>query len=397
VSSRASRDVALFVAYRGLSRSFLFAPYMLHFATGVRGLSLAEFGALKGAYYFAVTLLEVPTGVFADRIGRRAALVLGALLSAAGCVAAALAHSLAGFALSDLCFGLGTALMGGADSALVYDALAAERRESEYPRAEAWALASWMGITAIGMPLSDLFLVHDGDPVGAYWAAAALMTLAVPCALAMREAPRAVHTVPATAREITRDALRDVFRVPGLLRLIAYSMGVFVLLRAASQTIFNPTLAALGVPVNRYGLVLALANVAGGIAALGSARALRGFGERACLVAMPLVLVSMYVGLALATGPWGAAFFVVQGAVFGAYPVVVRTLMNRLAPSAERRATVLSAESTAARLYSGVVLTGTGFALASLPLAVTLLGTAAAGCLPFLAMPWLRRSSRASA
>jgi len=391
VSSRASRDVALFVAYRGLSRSYLFAPYMLHFATDVRGLSLVEFGALKGAYYFAVTLLELPTGVFADRIGRRAALVLGTLLSAAGCIAAALAHSLAAFALSDLCFGLGAALMGGADSALVYDALAAEQRESEYPRVEAWALAAWMGITAIGMPLADLFLVRDGDPVAAYWAAAALMALAAPCALAMREAPRAVRALPASAREITRGALRDVAQVPGLLRLIAYSMGVFVLLRAASQTLFNPTLAALGIPVDRYGLVLALANVAGGIAALGSARALRGLGERACLLAMPLVLVAMYLGLALATGPWGAAFFVVQGAVFGSYPVVVRTLLNQLVPRAERRATVLSLESTAARLYSGVVLTGTGFALASLPLAATLLGTAAAGCLPFLAMPWLRR------
>lgn len=394
MSSRASRAVALFVVYRGLSRSFLFAPYMLHFATAVRGLSLAEYGALKGAYYFAVTLLEIPTGVFADRIGRRAALLLGALASAAGCVAAARARSLAGFALSDLCFGLGTALMGGADSALVYDALAAEKRENEYPRAEAWALASWMGITAIGMPLADLFLVRDDDPVGAYWASAMAMALAAPCALAMREAPRSVHALPATAREITRDALRDIVGVPGLSRLIAYSMGVFVLLRAASQTLFNPTLAALSVPVNRWGFVLALANVAGGLAALGSARALRGLGERTCLIAMPAVMVAMYGGLALAASPWAAGFFVVQGGVFGAYPVVVRTLLNHLVPRPERRATVLSVESTAARLYAGIVLAGTGFALGALPLPVTLLGTAAAGCLPFVAMPWMRQRLR---
>ncbi|HVP28982.1 MAG TPA: hypothetical protein VMW35_07450 [Myxococcota bacterium] len=99
------------------------------------------------------------------------------------------------------------------------------------------------------------------------------------------------------------------------------------------------------------------------------------------------------LGLALATGPLGAGFFVVQGAVFGAYLVVLRTLLNRLVPSAERRATVLSVESTAARLYSGSVIAGTGFALASLRLPVTLLGTAAAGCLPFLAMGWLARAA----
>ncbi|HVP28983.1 MAG TPA: hypothetical protein VMW35_07455 [Myxococcota bacterium] len=119
----------------------------------------------------------------------------------------------------------------------MYDALAGEGRAAEYPRAEAWALASWMGVTALGMPLADLLLVRDGDPVGAHWTSAVLMALGAPCALAMRETPRSARAAPASAREITRGALRDVVRVPELARLIAYGMGVFVLLRAASQTL----------------------------------------------------------------------------------------------------------------------------------------------------------------
>ena len=60
---------------------------------------------------------------------------------------------------------------------------------------------------------------------------------------------------------------------------------------------------------------------------------------------MPVALVMMYAP-ALASQP-AAALFQVQGAVFGAYPVAMRSLLNRLVPTPERRATVLSVESMA--------------------------------------------------
>ena len=69
-------------------------------------------------------------------------------------------------------------------------------------------------------------------------------------------------------REITVGAWRDVIKIPGIARLIVYSIGVFALLRATIVNFFHPALAGAGVPVHFYGTVLAVVNVVGALAAV---------------------------------------------------------------------------------------------------------------------------------
>lgn len=363
---------------------------MLHFAQ-TRGLDATQYGLLKALYYGSATFFELPTGVLADRLGRRGVLVLAALVLSAGCFVTAHAFSFAAFAAAELLFGIGMSLSNGADSALLHDALAAEGRSAEYARAEGVASAVWLGVSALGLPLADRFLVREGDPVLTYLVSGATLACGALCALAMSEPPRVASR---SAREITRSALRDVREVPGILRLVVYSVGVFVLVRAATVSFFNPALAAVGVPVNRWGTVLAVTNVFAALAAWYAHRGMHRFGERAVLVAMPLALVAMYVGLAVLRTPWAALLFAVQGAAFGAYPVVLRSLLNRLVPSEERRATVLSFESMAIRVAGGLSVVFAGWAIDVLPLSAALLITAAAGCAPFLCVPLLARARR---
>ncbi len=390
--SAGRRNVVLFVAYRTTTRAILFAPWMFHFVTEVRGLTASQYGLLKSFYYFSAMIAELPTGVIADRIGRRPALVCGALVQAIACLIAVHAHAFGSFACSEILFGLGMALCNGADSALLHDALVAEGRAHEYARAEGAAHASWLMASAIALPLSDRFLVRDGDPVLTYWITGAALLIGVGCALAMHESSRRIR--PST-REITSGALRDVVHAPGLLRLIVYSVGVFVLVRCATMSFFNPALAALGVPVDRYGSVLAATNVFAALAAWQTHRGLARSGERALLIGMPVALVVMYGGLAMFDRPAAALLFCLQGAVFGAYPVAVRSLLNRLVSSPERRATVLSVESMAVRTAGGLAVIGCGRAIDALPLDRALLITAAVGCIPFLCVPFLRRAVRA--
>lgn len=363
---------------------------MLHFAQ-TRGLDATDYGLLKALYYGSATFFELPTGVLADRLGRRGVLVLAALVLSAGCVVTAQAWSFTAFAVAELLFGVGMSLSNAADSALLHDALAAEGRTGEYARAEGIASAVWLVVSALGLPLSDAFLVRDGDAMLAYAVSAGTLALGALCALAMREAPR---SAPRSAGEITRGALRDVREVPGILRLVVYSIGVFVLVRAATISFYNPALAALGVPVNRWGSVLAVTNVLAALAAWSVHRAMPRFGERTVLLAMPLALVGMYVGLAVLRTPWAALLFGVQGAAFGAYPIVLRSLLNRLVPSPERRATVLSFESMAIRIAGGLAVVLAGWSIDAMPLSSALLLTAAAGCIPFACVPFLARAAR---
>ncbi len=358
--------------------------------TDVRGLSPTEYGLFQLIYYWVVMVTEVPSGVIADRLGRKFSLVLGALVNGIGCWVFAVAHDFQTFFIGEIFFALGTALISGADSAMLYDSLAAEKRETEYARAEGAGQMIWLGFTAIGMPLTDYFIVADHGPAPAYWITGALSFVGVIAALFMVEPPRARS---ASAREITRAALSDVARVPGILRLIVYSVGVFLLLRIAIVSFYNPLLSWQGVSPDRYGTVLALVNVVGAITAWKADAFMRRYGERAALLAMPIAVLVMF-GLLLAFRmPAASLLFCIQGAVFGAYPLVTRTILNRLVRSADRRATVLSIESMACRVGMGLIALLAGWAIDAVSLRAAILLALAGGCLPFLALPFLKREA----
>jgi predicted MFS family arabinose efflux permease len=256
------------------------------------------------------------------------------------------------------------------------------------------AQAIWLFVTALGLPFADRFLVRDSDPVLAYWVTGFLMLVGAFCALAMREPPAAGR---ASTREITVGAARDVVRIPGIARVIIYSVGVFILLRAAVVLFYNPSMEASGVPVHFYGTILAVVNVTGAIAAFWAHRLLARLGEGPLLWAMPVSMVIMFALLAMVRIPLAAALFCIQGAVFGAYPLVVRSILNRHVPSASRRATILSIESMACRIAFGLVVAFGAQALGGLGLAGAIAVTTAAGCLPFALLPLLRKADRSAA
>ena len=196
-----------------------------------------------------------------------------------------------------------------------------------------------------------------------------------------------------STREITVGAMRDVARIPGIARMIVYSVGVFALLRAAIVLFFNPALDAAGLPVNRFGTVLAVVNVAGALAAWRGHALLHRFGVRAVLVAMPVALAVMYAALIPLKIPPAAALFCIQGAAFGLYPIVTRTVLNRLVPAPEKRATTLSIESLACRLSFGPLAILGGWALEHAGLDVAMALVAGLACLPFLLVPALRKAN----
>lgn len=88
-----------------------------------RGFSAEQVALLQTLLYLVSGLAELPTGVIADRIGRRASIVIGQLLIA-GCLLGQVAFSnywvfLALF----IGQGVGMACVSGSDTALLYDLL----------------------------------------------------------------------------------------------------------------------------------------------------------------------------------------------------------------------------------------------------------------------------------
>jgi MFS family permease len=90
-----------------------------------RGLSLAQVGAAFAVHGAVALLLEVPSGVLADTLGRKRVLLAGAALTAVSLAVFAFADALAAFMASLAALAAGRALISGALEAWYVDSLRA--------------------------------------------------------------------------------------------------------------------------------------------------------------------------------------------------------------------------------------------------------------------------------
>ena len=127
LTRRGWRHLARFYAYHLTAQAgFTGAIWMLFLQH--RGYSLAEIGLAEAVFHAAPILLEVPSGSFADLIGRRWSLVVSSTLVFLSAVVMFGAPSLPVVMLAMFLNGASYSFRSGADQAFLFDALTAEQR-----------------------------------------------------------------------------------------------------------------------------------------------------------------------------------------------------------------------------------------------------------------------------
>lgn len=358
---RIQRSLRLFYAFRLLATSYLYVPIFLLFQAS-RGLTFFEQLALGGIFSAVIILVEIPTGVFADRIGRRRSMLIGALTMVASCLIATRAHSFGTFAIAESLGAMSIALCSGADSAYLYDFLREHDRGHEYARREstasAWHLMGSAVAFAGGGALAQIDLALPYLVTAGVAAVAAVIACMMhderPLAderVATRRGPAAM--VRSWGSQM-RDALAEVGRNPRLGWMVGYSAVVFVLLRTTIY-IYQPYLEERGLgPIASGGLYAAIYVVAS-LVAYRTYRLRRRLGDELLLWGLLAVLAISFLGLAGASnGPWMIALLVVQAVANGLYSPLTKPLLNAEITDSRRRASILSVESMARRAAMGI-------------------------------------------
>ncbi len=132
----ASRNIWLLQIFRGLSAALIVMPVIVPFFQS-NGLSQTEIFLLQSAFAAVVLLLEVPSGYFADRFGRKRSLLMGAILTTIGFGVYGLAFGFWPMLVAEVILGIGLSFVSGADAALAYDSLLSVKQEEQYRRFEA--------------------------------------------------------------------------------------------------------------------------------------------------------------------------------------------------------------------------------------------------------------------
>ncbi|MGZ8750595.1 MAG: MFS transporter, partial [Pseudonocardia sp.] len=138
----------------------IYPLYALLFAD--TGLSDAQISVLFALWSAVGIVAEVPSGALADRVGRRTALVTGALVQAVGYACWVVFPGFPGFAAGFVLWGLGSAFASGAQEALLHDGLAAVGAEAHYARVQGWVGAAGLAVQVPTAGIATALFVAGG-------------------------------------------------------------------------------------------------------------------------------------------------------------------------------------------------------------------------------------------
>lgn len=133
-----------------------YVPYLLE-----SGLDLEWASYLNMCFMLVAAFLQVPTGMFADRYGRKLAFVLGEIFWALGKIVYGTSHGIAGFFLAEMTAALGLSLQAGAFESWMVDSIIENSDNEEnghkevtrlniYARAECVSLGAYMAGSIAG-------------------------------------------------------------------------------------------------------------------------------------------------------------------------------------------------------------------------------------------------------
>jgi MFS family permease len=173
--------------YYLVSASYMFGPLFIMAVYPLflrsRGLSQFQINVVPALYVLMTFLTDIPTGAFADAVGRRAAVVVGCALHAAAFLVYFLSHNYWYFAVAAMADGLGTTFGNGPIDAWAIDALDAAGFEGPKDamfsrRFQVGQVAGICG-TLAGAYIAQVNIAAPFAVVAVVWTAAGLTALAM--------------------------------------------------------------------------------------------------------------------------------------------------------------------------------------------------------------------------
>jgi len=359
------------------------------------GLSDQQIFAIQSIFYLAFCLLDIPTGMIADRFDYRRCLQGGAIILVVANLIPVWQPTFAGFLAQFLLIALAHSLFSGAGSAYLYEYLQRTGNSAAYQGAEGSARA-WTLIGRIACLPAAGFLTAWWGP-SAYVLSAATCGIAAVIALGFPRLPGTEsHTVEPVLPALA-GALRSLASSKRLMLLMAQGIAIFTLVRIGQANLFQPILESKHLPLHWFGVLMAATTV---FEVAGAARSavLARFGQVRVVLALTVLMA-----IALASViPLGLAGTMVCLAVFSlasglAFPVQ-RKLVNSAITEPARRATLLSVESLADRAVCALVVFVLGAFLARGAMAgfLVLLAATVTVAMVALAVPISRSRDRAA-
>jgi MFS family permease len=308
-----------------------------------KGLSLVEINLLNALLLGSQFVAEVPTGLLADRLGRKRSWIIGLVLQFLGELLFLFASSFWVFALIQMIAGFGFAFMSGCVEALVYESLPRERRNAAMKRALGLISAAVRFANLLAFSLGG-WLVRDLKSQS-YSFAILLTVISVGLGLLVgcfvRDVPAQAHDgAPPSALQLFRDGVKLLQSNKGLRRLVLLGVlsdpfGFYLV------ALYQPYFVRADVPGQWFGYALALGSLLAMLCDRYGYLLEEGLGLRRGMLLGTALPGIFYLVMAFQFQPVVAiVLFIVQYGSMNAIRPTLRAYINDHVPDAQRTTTL---------------------------------------------------------
>ncbi len=308
-------------------------------------MTLLQIGFLEGIYHVTSMICEIPSGAWADLVGRKRSMLISRVCITISCLIMLFSRHFWGFALSFMIQALGNSFTSGSEEALVYDSLKCIDKEDDFMKVN--------GRLNMIIEVSQAIATVAGGVLAEYsyvWCYVACVVIALlslipvifmmePPILENQEERLSGITLVKNHFKLSYEILKNDMRIMKIIVFYSVVIAAHTLLFFYSQQYYYD----LGYNKIQISIVFLFAGVVSCLGALASDSLYHKLGEKvatlcAVVIAFTMICYGFHIPLLAMAAFVISSFF---NAVL--YPVESECL-NRLIPS-EQRATLISVNS----------------------------------------------------
>jgi MFS family permease len=347
--------------YSFLSGLTFYTAALIPFYTQWGHLSLTQVQFLQAWLMFWAFVLEIPTGVIADKFGRKYSVVLGCFATFSSFLIYGLVPTFSSFLIAEFLAALGLALISGAGEALLYDSLKEENGESKFKNIYGRSFSIGQVAAIISAPIGGFIASRFGLNIPMIVTAFPFLIASVVVLTAKEPSFRFARTERKNYLDIAKKGVAS-FVQHKYLRNLAIN-GILVYTGAYFLVwLYQPVLLKLGVAIIYFGFVRALFSLSGMVFThnLQLTEKLFGDNQRFFTITTFITLLSLLL-IAVFPSPITVVLAIVLiGGLGQARFTTLNSYMNDEIPS-EQRATTLSTISMLNRIVLIVLNPAVGF------------------------------------
>ncbi len=322
------------------------------------GLNMTEIMVLQSIYAVAIVILEIPTGYFSDRYGRKVSLAISGLFLFAATLVYGIGNHFYYFLIAEICWAFGNSFISGSDAALLYDTLLELKQESLYKKI--WGHSVFLLMLSIGLANIIGGFIGKINFRWTFFVMLPFLALLIPLAISMKEPKRHKLTFKQGYVKDVINVLKTAFAQNKKLRWLIIYAGIAYSFNQAALWFYQPYFSLSGLDIVHFGFVFASFQVVAAVSSKYAHKIEEKIGEKYSLMMLIVLISASYLLMSNFIYLFSFTFAFLQQFVRGFSKVVISDYVNKVTTS-DIRATVLSAKNMVAELMYALIIPFAGW------------------------------------